>query len=643
MKTLAATLVLVVLATALARQDQQSDAKPRFIRYQSWNSKMYPVWKHGDSRYKSSWTGGQLKFDVGNDAPTLTGARITFTIDIQFPSNQKVLENGEVVWAKNTTVDGKECHEGQSVYSEQRSSEEEWNAVFPDGVPLGKDGDKKPPYVFVWKAWGQYWQVCDGPTSSLTIPTDGVPLGSYLMDVVIYHYRKRDKFIPIGYASTQFSITDQIPFEVSLSQVNDIEEDDQRFVQNRAVAFSVTLHDPSQYLATSDITYNWEFGDGSGTVISRENSVTHTYMRSGGYHPKVVVQAAIPDPSCSTPPNAPTPPQSPTSNAPALPPKNLTTAEPEEVASAPLHTSAPADASGGGDESEDEPPTVPAGSMNNRASSINPNMGTVTTVIPLAIIRAAAKRRMSPAEDEETGLNSYKDSATTAAPAEQPSEDEEREPEQRTVVVTKRFAPRGDCLIYRYGSFSTGIQIVEGIESVEIVQVSSVLPRSDLEPNAIDFTITCRGSRLPTEVCTVLSDANCLVPIKTMCNPMPATPDCQLVLRHFFNDSGIFCVNVSMTNDVSLAATSTRVSVNMGSKLSSSGTVAVVLCALIVAAAVGTVALTYQHMRGYRPLTELPGQEHQAKDELSAVPSLMWSLLGGYSPRDNRTLLRRVV
>lgn len=47
-----------------------------------------------------------------------------------------------------------------------------------------------------------------------------------------------------------------------------------------------------------------------------------------------------------------------------------------------------------------------------------------------------------------------------AAPAEQPSEDEEREPEQRTVVVTKRFAPRGDCLIYRYGSFSTGIQIV---------------------------------------------------------------------------------------------------------------------------------------------------------------------------------------
>lgn len=54
---------------------------------------------------------------------------------------------------------------------------------------------------------GKYWQVCDGPSSSLTIGTDDVPLGSYMMDVVIYHYRKRDKFIPIGYASTQYSIT----------------------------------------------------------------------------------------------------------------------------------------------------------------------------------------------------------------------------------------------------------------------------------------------------------------------------------------------------------------------------------------------------------------------------------------------------
>lgn len=47
----------------------------------------------------------------------------------------------------------------------------------------------------------------DGAASQLTVSTAGVPLGSYTMEVVVYHYRGRQKFIPIGRASTQFSIT----------------------------------------------------------------------------------------------------------------------------------------------------------------------------------------------------------------------------------------------------------------------------------------------------------------------------------------------------------------------------------------------------------------------------------------------------
>lgn len=62
----------------------------------------------------------------------------------------------------------------------------------------------------VWA--GQYWQVEDDSSSSLTIATDDVPLGSYTMDIVIYHYRSREKFIPLGYASTQFSITGEFRF-----------------------------------------------------------------------------------------------------------------------------------------------------------------------------------------------------------------------------------------------------------------------------------------------------------------------------------------------------------------------------------------------------------------------------------------------
>lgn len=86
---------------------------------------------------------------------------------------------------------------------------------------------------------------------------------------------------------------------------------DLRFIQNRAIAFTITLHDPSEYLNDADITFNWDFGDGSGALISRELTVTHTYVDTGSFKPKVVVQAVIPDKACDVPVNttkAPGPP-----------------------------------------------------------------------------------------------------------------------------------------------------------------------------------------------------------------------------------------------------------------------------------------------------------------------------------------------
>jgi len=89
------------------------------------------------------------------------------------------------------------------------------------------------------------------------------------------------------------SILDQIPFAVTLSQVGDINQGDQSFIQNRAVSFSIDVHDPSQYLSGSDISFNWDFGDNSGTLISREATVTHTYLSTGSFRPQVVLMAAI--------------------------------------------------------------------------------------------------------------------------------------------------------------------------------------------------------------------------------------------------------------------------------------------------------------------------------------------------------------
>lgn len=96
---------------------------------------------------------------------------------------------------------------------------------------------------------------------------------------------------------------------------------------------------------------------------------------------------------------------------------------------------------------------------------------------------------------------------------------------------------------------------------------------------------------------------------------------CQLVLRHFFNDSGVYCINVSVANDVSLAAATAKVNVDMGthtqslycslfpveytsvsynvvfvtgSGLSSPGSIATVLGVLVLVLAVGIVAYSYK-------------------------------------------------
>lgn len=58
-------------------------------------------------RLWSLFPGGEVTFDLKNDAPTLTGGRTTFTINLNFPPNQTVLSDGQVVWARNCTVDGR--------------------------------------------------------------------------------------------------------------------------------------------------------------------------------------------------------------------------------------------------------------------------------------------------------------------------------------------------------------------------------------------------------------------------------------------------------------------------------------------------------------------------------------------------------
>lgn len=113
---------------------------------------------------------------------------------------------------------------------------------------------------------------------------------------------------------------------------------------------------------------------------------------------------------------------------PAQPEEGVTVPAFTQLYSDPGVTRPPSEASAAGDESEDDPPAIPmatdlelstgpAGSIeqiNNRASSINPAVDSVTTVIPAAVVRVGTLRHVpAPQEEEQMGGNSIMDSATS--------------------------------------------------------------------------------------------------------------------------------------------------------------------------------------------------------------------------------------
>ncbi|XP_053266173.1 transmembrane glycoprotein NMB [Podarcis raffonei] len=170
-------------------------------------------------------------------------------------------------------------------------------------------------------------------------------------------------------------------------------------------------------------------------------------------------------------------------------------------------------------------------------------------------------------------------------------------------------SPVEGCHIARSGPYKASLFIAEGILGVNIIQMTSVqVATTQVENSMVDFVVTCQGS-LPTDACTIIADPTCQVLQSEACDPVDID-ECLLTIRRTFNESGTYCVNITLGDAASLALTSTLISIS-GAAASFSRTAEGVLLAcgfLVVFVAVATFFL-YKRYKEYKPIERKTGDE----------------------------------
>ncbi|XP_069504425.1 transmembrane glycoprotein NMB [Ambystoma mexicanum] len=493
----------------------------------SWDEKRYPAWGDEDSRWNNCWKGGKVVALVTSDSPALVGSNVTFAVNLQYPRCQKEDENGDIVYDQSVQCRNESSSSlsaGEFVYNwtqwlDYCDSGNCFNGSasnFPDGRPFPPHHDwRRKNFIYVFHTLGQYFQLIGGSSAILSINTTNITLGTQLMEVSVYR-RGRGHHTPVTKASGAYVVTDEIPFFVNISQKNDRNTTDQIFIKDSPISFAVKIHDPSHYLSTSVISYDWSFGDGSGAFVSNNPLTSHNYTREGNFSLNLTIKAAIPGP-CR--------PVIPTTKSP-------TTTLPIPTTILPTNSTNATDA-------------------DDFLDTVNATTELFTTTV-----------------------------ATTAIPT--------------TAAV--------ECVIHRYGYYTSKITIVEGIVEMSILQMTSVQVSAAQVDAIFDFVVTCQGS-IPKNACTIISDSACMVPQDMVCDTVEATTDeCLLTLRRSFSEPGTYCVNISLSDDASLALASTMLAVQ-GAPVNARTVEGVLLSVgfLVVLAAVITVLL-YKRYKQYKPI-----------------------------------------
>ncbi|XP_044028221.1 protein QNR-71 isoform X2 [Siniperca chuatsi] len=508
---------------------------------------------------------GKPKVHLTSNSPVLNGSCISFTAKLEYPPCQKEDANGDLVWDEHCE-DGTELE--ASANGQVRSGYVyNWTSwlddygfgkctdmmkcnVFPDGKPFPQSNDwRRKSYVYVWHAMGQYYQTCDGSSSSVAINTTNMPVGAEVMEVMVYRKRERRKYSPLTTDNTIFYITDKIPVAVNIYQKAAVNQSENVFFRGEDVVFKVQLHDPSGYLKTATaIDYIWDFRDGNQLVTHRDVT-THTYSRLGCMSVKLVVEAAFP---VECPPTAATPKSPPPTEAPTPPPGTHAVTFKMETTQAPPSTSQPLPSSSSVAMTSSVPTTEP----------LPPSVASVT-------------------------------------------------PEYNTTTLTWLHTRRlnsNECFRYTHGTFTGNITIIEPKRALNSQPNSRIVDvaASRVTDNDISFLVKCLGN-IPTSACTIVSDPSCTQVRNIMCDDVPPSSECEVHLRRTFLEPGTYCVNITLEDSSSLALTTTTVTINKSqdtpvTKASHAAEVVLSSSAVLVAVFAFIAYLVCKRYRVYRPI-----------------------------------------
>ncbi|KAI3358028.1 hypothetical protein L3Q82_003044 [Scortum barcoo] len=464
---------------------------------------------------------GKPKVRLTSDSPALNGSCISFTAKLEYPPCQKEDASGELIWDEHCE-DGMELE--ASANGQVRSSYVyNWTSwlddygfgkctdltkcnVFPDGKPFPQSNNwRRKSYVYVWHTMGQYYETCDGSSSSVTINTTNIPLGADVMEVMVYRKRERRKYSPLTTDNTVFYVTDKIPVAVNISQKAAVNQSENVFFRGEDVVFKVQLHDPSGYLkSAAAIDYIWDFRDGNQLVTHRALT-THTYSTLGQMTVKLVVEAAFPT---ECPPTAATP--------------TSTTKPPTEATTHPS--------------------------------------GTHAATVKMETTQASSTSRPIPFSSPTaitTGMPTTEPLPPTVGTA-----TPESSPTTMPWLRTRRLKSN-ECFRYAHGTFTGNITIIEPKHALNsqpnsrIVDVSA----SRVTNTDINFLVKCLGN-IPTSACTIVSDPSCTRVHNIMCDDVPPSSKCMVRLRRTFPEPGTYCVNITLEDSRSLALTTTTVTIN---------------------------------------------------------------------------------